>query len=470
MQGKTLKKVKNLALGGMIMYKMSDKNQIEIDFGLPFYGRLDPNNRWIELAKEIPWDEFEHEYAEHFTHKTGSPAKNFRIALGALLIQKKLGTTDRETVKQIMENPYLQYFLGYQDYVITQPFDPSMMVHFRMKISEETVSKINEEIFLKKNEIAEEGVTNKGTVIVDATCAPQDIRYPNDASLLNEARIKLEVMIAILVAYLVEIGVHKKMPRTYKNQAYKFFLGFTKGKNRNKTIRKVLKKLLSYVERDIRYIDVILEELGQHSLEKAGLSHKQIEELGTIRKLAKQQSEMLVEKKHHVDNRIVSISQPYVRPIVRNKSRSKTEFGAKINIAIINGYATIDTLSWDSFNEGTTLIDTIERYYNKYGYYPEVVLADNIYKTKANKAFCKEHSIRFTGNKTNKEPILKENEKKSYIQDSKDRQVIEGLFGTGKRRYSLNLIMTKRQDTSETSIALEILALNLGKLLRTKIA
>jgi len=269
---------------------------------------------------------------------------------------------------------------------------------------------------------------------------------------------------------LAEIGVNKKMPRTYKKQAYKFFLSFTKGKNRNKTIRKVLKKLLSYVERDIRYIDVILEELGKHRLEETGLSHKQIEELETIRKLAKQQSEMLVEKKHSVDNRIVSISQPYVRPIVRNKSRSKTEFGAKINIAIINGYATIDTLSWDSFNEGTTLIDTIERYHIKYGYYPEVVLADNIYKTKANKTFCKEHNIRFTGNKTNKEPILKEKDKKEYIQDCKDRQVIEGLFGTGKRKFSLNLIMTKRQDTSETSIALEILALNLGKLLRTKMA
>jgi len=453
------------------MYKMTDKNQTEIDFGLPFYGRLDPNNRWIELAKEIPWNEFELEYAEHFTNKTGSPAKNFRIALGALLIQKKLGTTDRETVKQIMENPYLQYFLGYQDYVITQPFDPSMMVHFRIKISEETVSKINDEIFLKKNEIPEEGVTNKGTVIVDATCAPQDIRYPNDASLLNEARIKLEVIIAILVAYLVHIGINKKMPRTYKQQGYKFFLGFTKGKNRNKTIRKVLKKLLAYVERDIRYIDVIIEELGKHSLEEAGLSHKQIEDLKTIRKLAGQQREMLEERKNSVANRIVSISQPYVRPIVRNKSRAKTEFGAKINIAIINGYAVIDKLSWDSFNEGITLIDTIERYHNKYGYYPEDVLADNIYKTKENKAFCKEHNIRFTGNKTNKEPILKDKEgKKAYIQDCKHRQVIEGLFGTGKRKFSLNLIMTKRQDTSETSIALEILALNFGKLLRTKMA
>jgi len=149
-QGKTLKKIKKLALGGMIMYKMADKNQTQIDFGLPFYGSLDPNNRWIELAKEIPWNEFELEYAEHFTSNTGSPAKSFRIALGSLLIQKKLGTTDRETVKQIMENPYLQYFLGYEDYVIKQPFDASMMVHFRIKISEATVSKINDEIFLKK--------------------------------------------------------------------------------------------------------------------------------------------------------------------------------------------------------------------------------------------------------------------------------------------------------------------------------
>lgn len=70
----------------------------------------------MKLAELIPWKAFESVYAEQFSEETGSPAKPFRMALGALLIKKRLGTSDRETIEQIRENPYLQYFLGLHEY------------------------------------------------------------------------------------------------------------------------------------------------------------------------------------------------------------------------------------------------------------------------------------------------------------------------------------------------------------------
>ena len=134
------------------MYRTEDKHQLHLEnFHLPFGGRLNPKNRWIQLSKIIPWDEFEDRYAEYFTDENaGAPAKPFRMALGALLIKEKLSITDRETVEQIIENPYLQFLIGLGSYQDEAPFDASMMVHFRKRISSEMLQEINEHIHEEK--------------------------------------------------------------------------------------------------------------------------------------------------------------------------------------------------------------------------------------------------------------------------------------------------------------------------------
>jgi len=93
------------------MYRKVEKSEgSESNFELPFSGKLSKDNRWVILSELIPWQEFEEEYASKFSGEMGAPAKPFRMALGALIIKEKLGTSDRETVEQIKENPYLQYF------------------------------------------------------------------------------------------------------------------------------------------------------------------------------------------------------------------------------------------------------------------------------------------------------------------------------------------------------------------------
>ena len=119
------------------------------EFELPFGGNLSLLNRWVKMAQIIPWDEFESEYAQNFPTKKGAPAKSFRIALGALIIQEKLGISARETVEQSRENPYLQYFIGQSSYSNELPFDSSLLVHFRQRISWNLINKVNERIALK---------------------------------------------------------------------------------------------------------------------------------------------------------------------------------------------------------------------------------------------------------------------------------------------------------------------------------
>ncbi|HBW88430.1 MAG TPA: IS5/IS1182 family transposase, partial [Cyanobacteria bacterium UBA11149] len=206
-------------------------------FELPFEGKLSQDNRWVIMAELVPWSEFEAEYAENFTSEMGAPALPFRMALGSLIIKEKLGTSDRETVEQIKENPYLQYFIGKKEYSNEAPFDPSLLVKFRERIYVELVQKINQRMVEKsqseiessskkkapdseKKETREE--SNKGKLILDATCAPADITYPNDLGLLNQARITIEKIIDILYKPLKE-QIEKK-PKTYRNLARKNYL------------------------------------------------------------------------------------------------------------------------------------------------------------------------------------------------------------------------------------------------------
>jgi transposase, IS5 family len=145
------------------MYRQIDVGCVtQDDRELRFEGKLAQDNRWVKMSKLIPWTEFEEEYAQNFSAEgMGAPAKPFRIALGALIIKERLGVSDRETVEQIRENPYLQYFLGISEYSNRAPFEASMLVHFRQRIGEETVNRINRRIVEKASEKEEEKETEK---------------------------------------------------------------------------------------------------------------------------------------------------------------------------------------------------------------------------------------------------------------------------------------------------------------------
>ena len=131
------------------MYREEDKKQQKIeDFYLPFGGKLNEQNRWVILSNKIPWNQIEEEYKNQLANTgMGAPAKSVRMALGALIIKEKLQLSDREVVEQIRETPYLQYFIGLEDYQDEEPFDPSLMVHFRKRLNGEILNKANEILF-----------------------------------------------------------------------------------------------------------------------------------------------------------------------------------------------------------------------------------------------------------------------------------------------------------------------------------
>lgn len=163
----------------------------------------------------------------------------------------------------------------------------------------------------------------------------------------------------------------------------------------------------------------------------------------------------------------VSLKQPHIRPIVRGKAGKSVEFGAKLSASCRNGYVFLDRISWDNFNESGDLKRQVEAFKKFTGFYPESIHVDRIYRTQENRAWCKELGIRMSGVRLGRPPKnLSKSMKKQAQSDERIRNLIEGKFGEAKRRFSLGRVMAKLDNTSETSIAITFLVMNLSALLR----
>ena len=281
-------------------------------------------------------------------------------------------------------------------------------------------------------------------------------------NLLNQARILTEKIIDKL--YKPVKFKLKKKPRTYRNLARKKYLSVAKQRRPRKKVRtKGIKKQLQYIKRNLSHIEELLFQGGALS----SLSKKEYKNLLVVSEIYRQQLWMYQNNTNRIEDRIVSINQPHIRPIVRGKAGSSVEFGSKISASCIDEYVFLDYLSWDNFNESNYFIQQVEAYYQETGYYPESVHVDKIYRTRKNRAFCKEKGIRISGTPLGRPPKnISLEAKKQAIEDERIRNAIEGKFGQGKRRFSLNKIMSKLPSTSATTIAIIFLVMNLSALFR----
>ena len=443
------------------MYKYPSKQLGMSDFGMPMGMELDPGNRWVIKAKIIPWEDIEQRYAELFASDRGNVAKPLRLALGALIIQTERKISDEEVVLQIQETPCLQYFCGLPQYKEEAPFEASSMVNFRKRLDSEILGQINEMIIAKAQESEIESIEDdqEGTLIVDATCAPQNIRYPQDTSLLNEARENLEAMIDEL--HKPTDGVK---PRTYRRNARKEYLKIAKNKKKNKKqVRVAVGKQLRYIRRDLGIVENYLEK-GEK------LRKWQKERLTAIYTLYDQQLYMYEHRVQRVDNRIVSLNQPWVRPIVRGKAKSKCEFGAKLDVSVADGFSRLEETSFNAYNEAENLTEIIERYKVRTGKYPKRVLVDKIYRNRENLNYCKEKNIELLGKPLGRPGKDQVSDKKRQHQDEIDRIEVERKFSHAKGSFGLSLIRCKLKETSETAISLSIITLNIAYIQRISFA
>jgi len=460
------------------MIKYTSVNQVSIDdFLVPQGKRLNPNNRWIKLAKIVPWDELSKVYFKKMSHKMGRKSISPRIILGTVIIKHMKSLSDEDTIEEIRENPYMQYFLGLREYTYDQIFTPSLFVTIRKRLGEREFRYLIEKIVStteaviarqkeqkkKKQSDTDDDNGNKGHLIVDATVAPADIKYPTDLDLLNQGREKSETIIDLLW----EPKPDETKPRTYRRKARSEYLSIAKTRKKNKkNLRKAIGKQLRYLRRNLQTIERMLDEKSACPFP---LDHKHQRLYWIIQELYRQQKEMYDNQKHTTMNRIVSISQPHVRPIVRGKAGKDVEFGAKISLSLVNGSCYLHKISFEAYNESIDLKGQIEEYKSKYGFYPSTVSADQIYGTHENRQHMKSVGINFTGVSLGRPKQLTD-ELKARLKEKKkkrrERVKVEGKFGEGKRKYQLDLIMAKRSDTGISWIGSVFFVMDIAYLLR----
>jgi hypothetical protein len=304
-------------------------------------------------------------------------------------------------------------------------------------------------------------IDNCGEMLLDATCIPVDIHYPTDLRLLSEAREWTERCNDVM--HRPDIGAKEK-PRTYRQEARRCYLNISKSrKTPYKQLRKAIRKQLQYIRRNLGIIGVY-EARGRFSL----LSGLELERLETCRRVYGQQMEFY-ETGKSPQGRIVSLHMPFVRPIKRGKAGAETEFGPKVSVSVVEGMVFLERISFENFNEGITLIDSAERYRQRFGYYPKAILADQIYRNRENLDFCKLHYIRLSGKPLGRprlDPLWRALQRQLERRDAGARNAVEGKLGEGKRCGGLDLIKTHMEETCQAVIVAGFFALNLKSILR----
>lgn len=492
------------------MIRYQSQNQLSLaEFDWPFQTVLDATNRWVKLSECIPWEPLAEGYYQGLSDHQGRRAKDARLVIGAVIIKHKLCLSDRETVAQIQENPYLQYFVGLPGYQQAVPFVPSLFVEIRKRMGRSVfaafqtaiidalegakakpatrcgasmVADASNEVVPTDSAVSEDTTTQDAErdtpvhaapvhtkLILDATVTPQAIRYPTDLSLLNEARQFSEQIIDVLYSYTDM--THK--PRTYRQTARQAYLALAKQRRPSGTRRRRgIKQQLQYLRRNLRHIEQLLTYWPEGT--PLPLPRWLLYRYWVIQHVFAQQWDMYRSNSRRCDHRIVSISQPYVRPIIRGKLNTPVEFGAKLSVSLNgDGIACVDHLRWEAFHEGGDLQSQVEAYRARQGHYPAVVLGDPVYGTRDNRRYLKARRIHFAGKPLGRPRKLTEANrdalkrlKAQRTEDYRQRIPIEGKFGQGKNGYRLNYIRAKRADTSYAWISSIFLVMNLLILMR----
>lgn len=488
------------------MIKYTPASERKLSLFRASFGGLDANNRWVRMAELVPWDEMAKVFDKSMSADKGRASIDLRVVLGTLLVKHIEGISDEDTIQYIQENIYAQYFVGLPRFQPEPVFSSTLFVEIRKRLSKEGSQELNDEILLQARRLraikhrakprkkgpkqedtgepgqedkiaaeasAEESKTeaakgqpekearNKGILKMDATVAPQHIGYPTDTRLLHEARLYSEELIDKLYE---GSSLWKKKPRTYRRNAHKEYLAFAKKRKPGKRdIKRARGKQLRYLRRNLKHINRMLDKL-EAAGHAANWKFPDWQRLWVLQELYRQQDTMHRDGRKRIDDRIVNIAQPYVRPIVRGKAGSYTEFGAKVNASETEGFVRMDQADFDNFNEGILLQEQVEGYKALYGYYPELVLVDQIYLNRENRKYLKDRGIRHVGRPLGRPPEMSRQEKQKRKKEQNKRSEIEGKFGQGKSKYGLDDIQTRLEDTSYACIGLILLALNVIKL------
>ena len=439
--------------GEETMYKRQDSKTPYLFKELfPFGGQLDENNRWLKVAKLIPWEELEKRYATYFSDR-GRPAKEGRLVVGLFLLKHMSCKSDEQIVLELLENPYWQSFCGLESFTTEETIEASTLSKLRKRLGVQFVRDLEAmtyDVLIEKKIIKAKGILCDGTVI------PENVKYPTDVDLLNDVR---EWAIKIIKQAGKKIG---KEYRTYCCSAHKTYLKFAKSKRKTKKqVKKAKKQMLQYVRRNLKQVKEVFEEVKR--IGAKGL-YRIADRIEVAEEIFEQQLRMYKEKSQRVTNRIVSFHRPWVRPIKRGKTGKNVEFGSKAAMSHVDGFLFLDKTKHDNFSEASDSVvrGQIENYEKRFNKKPPSFTGDNAYGSRDNRKMLEEEmGIRTSFVRLGKKKPSKDAMTRWFKKKQKERNRIEGHFGHGKEHYQLNRARYCGKEGSEIWTRGSILAMNL---------
>lgn len=285
---------------------------------------------------------------------------------------------------------------------------------------------------------------NLDTMYTDATCYESEMRYPTDPKLLWEG---IEKSYETMCELSKRLGIHR--PRTKYLDVQKANLVYRKQRKRSKSqTRKMTRRLLDLlgkILKGIRRMERETDEAGKL------LTVREKGDLDIITKMYRQQKKHFQSKdcRESIPDRIVSISKPYVRPIVRGKEVKNVEFGAKVNNILVDGISFIERLSFNAFSEGTRLVHCLKMHKRLFGVEAKKIGGDTGYAGTENRDYCKANGIQTSFVKRGR-PFSEDKKEKDKVRQELARvraTAMEGSFGTQKEHYDLKRVKARTKLT-----------------------
>lgn len=403
---------------------------------------------WAALSRLIPAKK----------HMTGAPSwLTYDGMFGLMFLKHYTKLSDEKLVERLNSDVVFQLFCGIKNDLFLQPIkDKTLVTRVRRFLS----------IHLNVNDLQKEMINHwkpemnhKNVIMIDATCFEIDIRFPTDVKILWECVSWLwdQQIPSLCKAFKLPIPRSKFADQKIKQSTYQ--------KSRKNPFKKTVKRrkaLLNILKRGINQYQNLLNQTAGD-----GLSRKVAERLKTIKTVYLQQEYLLKNKTTKIADRILSLSQPHIRPIVRGKENKPVEFGIKVHMAQVDGINLVEHYSFDAFNETTRLKISILKHEKQFGKISHLA-ADGIYPTNKNRKHCSKKGIqtnfvRKGGGKDDKAT------KQIKALLNKERSTrLEGSFGTEKEHYLLKKIKAKTPATQIIWMMFGVLTANAVNIAKRK--
>ena len=396
-----------------------------------------------QLASTIPIPK------QGISGKGCKPWFNVQGGIALMFLKHYMNISDEMLIERINTDWGMQYFCGIQLHATEKIKDTDLPSRWRSYIGSHLDIDTMQKIFATawKKDISYPTISSQ-----DATCYESRISFPTPVKLLWDCCNKT------YNSYQnIRKGLKLRISRCNYQERKKEFLSYQKTKKKtNRAQKKLIKKLLKFL---LRLLQLQKEIIEKHSIV---LPLKQQAQMLTITKVYEQQHGKAYGNGEPIKDRIVSLSKPYIRPIVRGKENKTVEFGAKVNKLQIDGISFIEHFSYDAFNEGTRLKDGIALHQQLFNCKCTHHSADKIYATNKNRKYCTSKKI-----VTNFEP--KGKQKAAHIEQSKIMRALlnkergtklEGSFGNEKNHYLLQKVNARNGITEKCWIFFVIMTAN----------